>query len=130
MLTNVEQMSVEELDGCLPFIPIIISTEDRDCLERSIKANGIQEPIVLWKDSANRNWIVSGFIRFRIAQNLKLDSIPVVYREFANKDQAVFIGTMSAITTHSGSDTGRFSWAVRVHVENGKIKLFREEHRK
>ena len=41
---------------------------------------------------------------------------------FANGNQAVFIGTMSAITTHSGVDTGEFSWAVRVHVENGKVK--------
>ncbi len=41
---------------------------------------------------------------------------------FVNADQAVFIGTMSAITTHSGVDTGSFSWAVRVHVEDGKVK--------
>ena len=41
---------------------------------------------------------------------------------FVNADQAVFMGTMSAITNHSGVDTGKFSWAVRVHVENGKVK--------
>ena len=41
---------------------------------------------------------------------------------FVNADQAVFMGTMSAIANHSGVDTGKFSWAVRVHVENGKVK--------
>lgn len=41
---------------------------------------------------------------------------------FANGDQAVFIGTMSAIVNKSGVDTGKFSWAVRVQVEGGKVK--------
>jgi len=41
---------------------------------------------------------------------------------FANGDQAVFMGTMSATVNASGQDTGVFSWAVRVHVEDGKVK--------
>ena len=41
---------------------------------------------------------------------------------FVNANQAVFIGTMSAITTHSRVDTGSFSWAVHVHVEEGKVE--------
>ena len=41
---------------------------------------------------------------------------------FSNADQAVFVGTMSAVVNQSGVDTGTFSWAVRVHVENGKVK--------
>ncbi|MGH1428645.1 MAG: nuclear transport factor 2 family protein [Arenicella sp.] len=41
---------------------------------------------------------------------------------FANGNQAVFIGTMSAIANNSGVDTGKFSWVVRVHVEGGKVK--------
>ena len=41
---------------------------------------------------------------------------------FANADQAVFMGTMSAIANNSGEDTGLFNWAVRVHVEDGKVK--------
>jgi len=41
---------------------------------------------------------------------------------FANGNQAVFIGTMSAIANNSKIDTGKFSWAVRVHVEDGKVK--------
>lgn len=41
---------------------------------------------------------------------------------FANGDQAVFIGTMSAIANSSGIDTGTFSWAARVNVEDGKVK--------
>ncbi|MEM8897351.1 MAG: nuclear transport factor 2 family protein [Bacteroidota bacterium] len=41
---------------------------------------------------------------------------------FANGDQAVFMGSMSAIANNTGADTGTFSWAVRVHVVDGKVK--------
>lgn len=37
-------------------------------------------------------------------------------------DQAIFMGTMSGKTTASGAETGVFSWAVRVHVVDGKVK--------
>lgn len=37
-------------------------------------------------------------------------------------NQAVFIGTMSATANASGGETGTFSWAVRVHVEDGLVK--------
>jgi hypothetical protein len=32
------------------------------------------------------------------------------------------MGTMNAVANNSGAETGAFSWAVRVHVENGKVK--------
>ena len=41
---------------------------------------------------------------------------------FANGDQAVFMGTMSATANNTGVDTGKFSWAVRVHVKGDKVK--------
>lgn len=41
---------------------------------------------------------------------------------FASGSQAVFMGSMSAKANKSGENTGTFSWAVRVHVENGKVK--------
>lgn len=41
---------------------------------------------------------------------------------FADKDRAVFMGSMSAIANNTGKDTGKFSWAVRVHVVDGKVK--------
>ncbi len=40
----------------------------------------------------------------------------------ASGDQAVFIGTMSAIANNSGAETDEFSWAVRVNVKDGKVK--------
>ena len=42
--------------------------------------------------------------------------------EFVNGNQAIFVGTMSAIANNSGVDTGKFSWTVRVHVEGDKVK--------
>ncbi len=41
---------------------------------------------------------------------------------FAADDQAVFMGTMSATANNSGVETGKFSWAVRVSVVDGKVK--------
>jgi len=41
---------------------------------------------------------------------------------FSKADQAVFMGSMSAIANNTGVDTGKFSWAVRVHVVDGKVK--------
>jgi hypothetical protein len=32
------------------------------------------------------------------------------------------MGSMSAIANNTGKDTGKFSWAVRVHVVDGKVK--------
>ncbi len=52
---------------------------------------------------------------------LKVTSWSTDY-SFSKDNQAVFIGTMSAIANHSGKDTGKFSWAVRVHVEGDKVK--------
>lgn len=40
----------------------------------------------------------------------------------ATGEQAVFMGTMSAIANNTGVDTGTFSWAVRVNVVDGKVK--------
>ena len=42
--------------------------------------------------------------------------------EFVNGDQAVFMGTMAANANNSGINTGVMRWAVRVHVEDGKVK--------
>lgn len=57
----------------------------------------------------------------RFGAGLKVTSWTTDY-SFANGEQAVFMGSMSAILTESGVDTGKFNWAVRVQVEDGKVK--------
>ncbi|MEO1582351.1 MAG: nuclear transport factor 2 family protein [Pseudomonadota bacterium] len=42
--------------------------------------------------------------------------------EFVSGDQAVFMGTMTATAQNSGESTGVMSWAVRVHVVEGKVE--------
>ncbi|WP_394240995.1 nuclear transport factor 2 family protein [Vibrio astriarenae] len=54
-------------------------------------------------------------------EGLKVTSWTTDY-SFSNRENAVFMGTMSAIVTKTGEDTGVFSWAVRVHVVDGKVK--------
>lgn len=57
----------------------------------------------------------------RFGAGLKVTSWSTDY-SFANDNQAVFMGTMSAVANESGVDTGKFSWAVRVQVKDGKVK--------
>ena len=52
---------------------------------------------------------------------LKVTSWTTDY-SFSKADQAVFMGSMSAIANNTGKDTGKFSWAVRVHIADGKVK--------
>jgi ketosteroid isomerase-like protein len=54
-------------------------------------------------------------------QGLKTTSWETEY-SFSNGSQAVFMGTMSAVANNSGVDTNKFSWAVRVEVDQGKVK--------
>lgn len=71
------------------------------------------------------NWegkdVVFGEFMPAFGAGLKTTSWTTDYK-FASGDQAVFMGTMSAIANKSGAETGTFSWAVRVNVENGKVK--------
>lgn len=43
---------------------------------------------------------------------------------FASGDTAAFFGTMNAKLTKSGKETGLFTFALRVKVEDGKVKLW------
>lgn len=43
---------------------------------------------------------------------------------FAHGDTAAFFGRMNGILTHSGKETGEFTFALRVKVVDGKIKLW------
>lgn len=52
---------------------------------------------------------------------LKVTSWSTDY-SFSKADQAVFMGSMSAIANNTGIDTGKFTWAVRVNVVNDKVK--------
>ncbi|MEM7083164.1 MAG: nuclear transport factor 2 family protein [Pseudomonadota bacterium] len=69
---------------------------------------------------ASKEVVLNEFLP-KFGAGLKVTSWSTDY-EFANGDQAVFIGTMNAIANHSGVDTDTFSWAVRVHVVDDKVK--------
>lgn len=71
------------------------------------------------------NWegkeTVLGTFMPKFGAGLKATSWTTDY-SMASGDQAMFAGTMSAIANNTGAATGTFSWAVRVHVEDGKVK--------
>ena len=64
---------------------------------------------------------VMGSFMPAFGKGLKVTSWSTDY-SFSNADQAVFMGSMSAIANNTGNDTGKFTWAVRVHVENDKVQ--------
>jgi len=60
-----------------------LSPEDMESLHASIKADGIQIPLVAWKTKKG-NIVVSGNTRLRIARFLAIKRVPVIFREFAD----------------------------------------------
>ena len=79
------------------------------------------DPSVPWIGNWEGKEVVFGEFMPAFGAGLQTTSWATDY-SMASGDQAVFIGTMSGILTNSGTDTGTFSWAVRVHVEDGKVK--------
>ncbi|MEP4052323.1 MAG: nuclear transport factor 2 family protein [Litorimonas sp.] len=71
------------------------------------------------------NWegkdVVFGEFMPAFGAGLKTTSWTTDYK-MASGNQAIFMGKMSAIANNSGAETGEFSWAVRVHVEDEKVK--------
>ena len=95
------------------------------------KLNELMTDDFVWHNEGDSNipWIgnwegkekVMGTFMPAFGAGLKVTSWSTDY-SFSNAYQAVFMGSMSAIANNTGKDTGKFSWAVRVHVENGKVK--------
>ncbi len=79
------------------------------------------DPSVPWIGNWEGKDEVMGTFMPKFGAGLKVTSWSTDY-SFANGNQAVFVGSMSAIANNTGVDTGKFSWVVRVHVENGKVK--------
>lgn len=79
------------------------------------------DPDIPWIGNWQGKEEVMGTFMPAFGAGLKVTSWSTDYH-FSNGNQAVFMGSMSAIVNNTGKDTGKFSWAVRVHVENGKVK--------
>lgn len=67
-----------ELSG---LFDVLTDTEFAE-LEKSIKADGVRDPIVLWKE---KNAIIDGHHRFKLAEKLKIDA-PTVEKSFKDID--------------------------------------------
>lgn len=95
------------------------------------KLNELMSDDFVWHNEGDSNipWIgnwegkekVMGTFMPAFGAGLKVTSWSTDY-SFAKADQAVFMGSMSAIVNNTGKDTGKFSWAVRVNVVDEKVK--------
>lgn len=56
-------------------------------LKSEIQTDGIRDTLVLWKYE-NRNVLVDGHNRLRIAEQLHINAVPVVWKEFKDKAEA------------------------------------------
>ncbi len=79
------------------------------------------DPRVPWIGNWEGKEKVMGTFMPAFGKGLKVTSWSTDY-SFSKADQAVFMGSMSAIANNTGVDTGKFTWAVRVHVEGDKVK--------
>ena len=64
-----------------------LSNEDYETLKASIERHGIQIPLIVWQRGKSLV-VLSGSNRLRIARELGLKTVPVIIREFADKDAA------------------------------------------
>jgi site-specific DNA-methyltransferase (adenine-specific) len=64
-----------------------LSTEDYETLRLSIERNGIQIPLIAWK-RGTKLVVLSGSNRLLVAKELGLKTVPVIVREFADKNAA------------------------------------------
>ena len=64
-----------------------LSAEDDEALKSSISKSGIQIPLIVWKRGKGLV-VLSGSNRLRIAKELGLTTVPVIVREFADRNAA------------------------------------------
>ena len=64
-----------------------LSSEDYELLRLSIKKDGIQIPLIVWR-RGKRLVVLSGSNRLRIARELGIKSVPVIIRQFADQNAA------------------------------------------
>ena len=69
----------EDFKALLPHL----DEQETEHLEKSIKADGVQHPLIVWK---GHNTLVDGHNRYRIATKLKL-SYPTIEKAFKNKQE-------------------------------------------
>lgn len=87
MITS--QMNVDELKVQSPFSKLFpISGETLDGVIIDMKTNGFDSafPVIVWE---GENIIVDGHTRFRAANDLGIESVPVLLKPFENEDDAV-----------------------------------------
>ena len=64
-----------------------LSVEDDETLRTSISKSGIQTPLIVWKRGKGL-LVLSGSNRLRVAKELGLRTVPVIVREFADRNAA------------------------------------------
>jgi len=65
-----------------------ISDGDYAALQASIRHDGIQIPLIAWKNGNGKAIIIAGNNRYKIARELKLRHVPVIFRQFDAESDA------------------------------------------
>jgi hypothetical protein len=76
MLISPKMLQIsDELDELQYLMPI--GKEDRKNLEEDIEKNGVRDPIKVYQNLEGEFFVIGGFNRWEIANNLELDQIPI-----------------------------------------------------
>lgn len=88
---NYKVVQIGKKRFALPFLDLIpIAADDKADLTASVKANGILEPVVAWKEKSTGGivYIIDGANRLLIAERLKLRKVPLRWISATDEQEA------------------------------------------
>ena len=86
---NIQSIKVSEIKTEKPLEALFPIGEDPlESIRIDMELNGFDEafPIIIWEEN---NTIVDGHTRFKAAQKLELEEVPVLFRSFETEDDAI-----------------------------------------
>lgn len=86
---KISTVKVEDINIAKPFSNLFpVNEPTLEGIRIDMEYNGYDEafPVIVWQE---KNVVVDGHTRFTAARELNLESVPVIYRNFENEDDAV-----------------------------------------
>lgn len=94
-------------------------------LKSEIQTDGIRDPLVLWTND-NRNILVDGHNRLRVADQLHINPVPVIWKEFKDKAEAaewVFSHQINRRNITDGQRVMAMETIQKVYADSAKENL-------
>lgn len=100
-----------------------LAGEEREALRESIEAEGVREPLVVWRHD-DQLLVVDGCARLDVAKELSLDAVPIREVTFADATSAAEWRVRTQIARRNLDIVGRVELAERlVEIESTEAKI-------